>query len=222
MLFIITAGWFDLLGNKKLMTKDRNMEEFGLIDKKDDILRCGRELFKTKGFKDTNISEITKMAGIATGTFYKYYPSKEKLFMDIFLEENAKLKNQCLQSLDLTKIPLEIVEQMLSQNAAGMNQNPILREWYNKSVFDKVEKLYMEENGLQAVDFLYDIFLELVKEWQVQGKIRKDIDSKMIMMIFAAVINVDTHKEEIGFEYFPQLLELMTKLIMKGLEDCSV
>jgi len=222
MLFIITAGWFDLLGNKKLMTKDRNMEEFGLIDKKDDILRCGRELFKTKGFKDTNISEITKMAGIATGTFYKYYPSKEKLFMDIFLEENAKLKNQCLQSLDLTKSPLEIVEQMLSQNAAGMNQNPILREWYNKSVFDKVEKLYMEENGLQAVDFLYDIFLELVKEWQVQGKIRKDIDSKMIMMIFAAVINVDTHKEEIGFEYFPQLLELMTKLIMKGLEDCSV
>nr|WP_320024196.1 TetR/AcrR family transcriptional regulator [uncultured Acetobacterium sp.] len=197
------------------------MEEFELIDKKDDILKHGRELFKTKGFKDTNISELTKMAGIATGTFYKYYPSKEKLFMDIFLEENAKLKNQCLQSLDFTKSPLEIVGQMLSQNAAGMNANPILKEWYNKSVFDKIEKLYLEENGLQAVDFLYDSFLELVEKWQVEGKIRKDIDSKMIMMIFAAVINVDTHKEEIGLEYFPQLLELMTKLIMKGLEDCS-
>ncbi|MBI4857818.1 MAG: TetR/AcrR family transcriptional regulator [Acetobacterium woodii] len=197
------------------------MEEFELTEKKDDILRHGRELFKTKGFKDTNISEITKMAGIATGTFYKYYPSKEKLFMDIFLEENAKLKNQCLQSLDLTKSPLEIVGQMLSQNAAGMNANPILKEWYNKSVFDKIEKLYLEENGLQAVDFLYDSFLELVEKWQAEGKMRKDIDSKMIMMIFAAVINVDTHKEEIGLEYFPQLLELMTKLIMKGLEDCS-
>jgi len=47
---------------------------------------------------------------------------------------------------------------------------------------------------------------------------RSDIDSKMIMMIFAAVINVDTHKEELGLAYFPQLLETMTMLIMKGLE----
>lgn len=197
------------------------MEVFGLIDKKDEILRQGRALFKTKGFKDTNISEITRMAGIATGTFYKYYPSKEKLFMEIFLEENTKLKNQCLQSLDLNKSPLEIVGKMLSQNAEGMKANPILKEWYNKSVFDKIEKLYLEENGLQAVDFLYDTFLELVKAWQVQGKMRQDIDSKMIMMIFAAVINMDTHKEEIGLEYFPELLEVMTKLIMKGLRDCS-
>ncbi len=50
---------------------------------------------------------------------------------------------------------------------------------------------------------------------------RKDIDSKMIMMIFAAVINVDTHKEEIGIDYFPQLLTLMTELILKSLMDCS-
>jgi hypothetical protein len=88
-------------------------------------------------------------------------------------------------------------------------------------VFSIIEQLYRQENGLQALDFLYDSFLELVKEWQAQGKMRKDIDSKMIMMIFAAIINIDTHKEEIGLEYFPQLLVQMTELIMKGLTDCS-
>ncbi|AEY67888.1 TetR/AcrR family transcriptional regulator [Clostridium sp. BNL1100] len=190
-------------------------------DKKTLIYDCAKELFSNKGFKDTNISEITQKAGMAVGTFYKYYPSKEKLFMDIFLEENAKLKKHSLQSLDLTRSPLEVVGQMLALNAEGTNTNPILKEWYNKSVFEKIEKLYREENGLGAVDFLYDSFLELVKEWQAQGKIRKDIDNKMIMMIFAAIINVDTHKEEIGLEYFPQLLEIMTTLIMKGLMDCS-
>ncbi|EPR12298.1 TetR/AcrR family transcriptional regulator [Ruminiclostridium papyrosolvens] len=190
-------------------------------DKKTLIYACAKELFNNKGFKDTNISEITQKAGMAVGTFYKYYPSKEKLFMDIFLEENAKLKKQSLQSLDLTRSPLEVVGQMLALNAEGTNANPILKEWYNKSVFEKIEKLYREENGLGAVDFLYDGFLELVKEWQAQGKMRKDIDNKMIMMIFAAIINIDTHKEEIGLEYFPQLLEIMTNLIMKGLMDCS-
>lgn len=190
-------------------------------DKKTRIYDCAKELFSKKGFKDTNISEITKKAGMAVGTFYNYYPSKEKLFMDIFLEENATLKKNCLQSLDLSQNPLIIVRQMLALNMEGINANPILKEWYNKSVFAKIEQVYREENGIEATDFLYDTFLELVKQWQSQGKMRSDIDSKMIMMIFAAIIHVDTHKEEIGLEYFPQLLEHMTELIMKSLMDCS-
>lgn len=91
---------------------------------------------------------------MAVGTFYKYYPSKEKLFMDIFLDENAKLKNHCLQSLDFTKNPLEVVGQMMALNTEGLNASPILREWNNKAVFSKIEQLYREENGIQAVDFL--------------------------------------------------------------------
>lgn len=190
-------------------------------DKKTIIYDCAKALFSDKGFKDTNISEITQKAGMAVGTFYKYYPSKDKLFMDIFMDENAKLKKYCLQSIDLTKSPMEVIGQMLALNTKGLNENPILREWNNNYVFSKIEQLYREENGLQAVDFLYDSFLELVKEWQAQGKMRNDIDSKMIMMIFAAIINVDTHKEEIGLEYFPQLLVQMTELIMKSLTDSS-
>ncbi|MNE94585.1 hypothetical protein D3C80_1925700 [compost metagenome] len=74
---------------------------------------------------------------------------------------------------------------------------------------------------MQAVDFMYDSFLEIVRQWQAEGKMRSDIDSKMIMMVFAAITSVDTHKEEIGLDYFPQLLEVMTELVMKGLTDCS-
>ena len=191
-------------------------------DKKSIIYNCAKELFSQKGLKDTNISEITQKAGIAVGTFYNYYPSKEKLFMDIFIDENTKLKRQCMRSLDLSKSPLEIVKQMLALNAEGLNTNPILNEWNNKAVFSRIEQLYREENGIQAVDFIFDSFHDLVKEWQAQGKMRRDIDSKMIMMMFAAIINIDTHKEEIGLEYFPELLNHLTELIMKGLTDCSV
>ncbi|RCX23739.1 TetR family transcriptional regulator [Fontibacillus phaseoli] len=190
-------------------------------DKKAKIYDCAKELFSAKGFKETNISEITKKAGMAVGTFYNYYPSKEKLFMDIFLEENAKLKKACFQLLDLEQYPVDVVGQMLKLNVEGTKANPILREWYNRSVFEKLEQVYREENGADSVDFLYDSFLELITLWQKQGKMRKDIDSKMIMRVFAAIINVDTHKEEIGIEYFPELLHLMTELIMKSLMDCS-
>lgn len=190
-------------------------------DKKLLIYDCAKELFREKGFKDTNISEITKKAGMAVGTFYNYYSSKEKLFMDIFLEENSKLKQACFQSLDLDRSPMDVVGEMLKLNVEGTKANPILREWYNRSVFEKLEQVYREENGIDTVDFLYDNFLELIVLWQKRGKIRNDIDSKMIMMIFAAIINADTHKEEIGLEYFPELLHLMTELIMKSLINCS-
>lgn len=190
-------------------------------DTKAIIYDCAKVLFSTKGFKDTNISEITKQAGIGVGTFYNYYSSKEKLFMDIFLEENAKMKQACFQSLDLEQHPMKVVGRMLELNVKGTKSNPILREWYNRSVFEKLEQVYREEHGVDSVDFLYDSFLELITLWQEQGKIRKDIDSRMIMMVFASVINIDTHKEEIGIEYFPELLHLMTELIMKGLMDCS-
>ncbi|MBA4700412.1 MAG: TetR/AcrR family transcriptional regulator [Ruminococcus sp.] len=190
-------------------------------DKKALIYDCAKELFSAKGFKDTNISEITKRAGMAVGTFYSYYPSKEKIFMDIFLEENAKLKQRCFQSLNLEQSPMDVVGEMLKLNVEGTKANPILREWYNRNVFEKLEQAYREENGVDSVDFLYDSFLELITLWQQQGKMQKDIDSKMIMMVFAAIINVDTHKEEIGIEYFPELLHFMTELIMKSLMDCS-
>ncbi|KWX71489.1 TetR/AcrR family transcriptional regulator [Paenibacillus jilunlii] len=190
-------------------------------DKKTLIYDCAKELFSDKGFKDTNVSDITKKAGMAVGTFYNYYSSKEKLFMEIFLAENAKLKQKCMQALDLSQSPLTVVRQMMMLNMEGMTANPILKEWYNKSVFGKIEQLFREENGTQSVDFLYDSFLEIVKQWQAEGKMRRDIDSKMIMMVFTAIINVETHKEEIGPEYFPQLLDHMTELIMKGLTDCS-
>lgn len=186
-------------------------------DKKADIFNCGKVLFSSKGFKDTNVSDITKMAGIAVGTFYSYYSSKEKLFMEIFLEENVKLKKSIMESVNPDDDPLKMIKEFLALNISGMNSNPILREWYNRDVFSKIEQQYREENGNNVVDFLYSGSTELIKKWQAEGKMRDDIDSELIMAIFAALINIDTHKEEIGIQYFPHILDYLTEFVIKGL-----
>lgn len=190
-----------------------------MSNKKANIYNCGRELFSSKGFKDTNISDITKMAGIGVGTFYNYYSSKEKLFMEIFLEENVKLKKIIIASIDLEGDPINVTKEMMYLNFKGMSSNPILKEWYNRDVFNKIEKSYREENGIDYLDFMYDSFIEVVKKWQSEGKMRKDIEAEMIMAIFGALINVDTHKEEIGLQYFPQILDYLAEFVMKGLTN---
>ncbi|WP_334075934.1 MULTISPECIES: TetR/AcrR family transcriptional regulator [Paenibacillus] len=186
-------------------------------DKKTRIYQCGKELFSAKGFKDTNVAGITQKAGVSVGTFYNYYPSKENLFMEIFLEENAQLKRDLMASVDPNEEPLRIIQGFLARNQEGMKSHPILKEWYNRDVFGRIEKLYREENGQEAVDFVYGQSAEMVKRWQAEGKLRDDIDSEMIMAMFAAIINIDTHKEEIGLAYFPQLQDYMTEFVMDGL-----
>ncbi len=190
-----------------------------MTDKKSEIYRCGRELFSQKGFKDTNVAEIMKACGMATGTFYNYYPSKEHLFMAIFIDENTRLKRQILSTLNMKAEPIEVMREMTMKNYQGMMENPILKEWYNREVFQKIEKNWREENGLDHLDFLYDSFVELVRQWQAEGKMRSDISPEMIMVIFNALVNIDTHKEEIGLKYFPQVLELISEFVMKGLTD---
>ncbi len=191
------------------------------MDKKRLIYDTAKAIFSEKGFKDTSISAITKAANIAVGTFYLYYSSKEQLFIEIFRQENTALKQNCLAKLDLTQSPLIISRQMLRLNLDGILSNPILREWYQSEEFRKIERVYREEHAIESLDFLYDTFLQLVRQWQAEGRMRSDIDSIMIMKIFESIINIDTHKDEIGLEYFPQLLDHLTELVMKGLMDCS-
>lgn len=190
-------------------------------DKRQQLYQSAKAMFSERGFKDTNISAITKAANMAVGTFYLYYSSKEQLFMEIFKDENTRLKRELLDKLDLNDSPKAIILRMLKINQEGIQTNPILREWYTSDEFRKIEQAYREAHAIDSLNFLYDTFLALVERWQAEGKMRSDIDSKMIMKVFEAVINVDTHKDELGMEYFPSLLDIMTDLILKGLTECS-
>jgi AcrR family transcriptional regulator len=198
------------------------LEANRMEDKKADIFNCGKELFSSKGFKDTNVSDITKMSGIAVGTFYNYYSSKEKLFIDIYLKENEKLKKHIMESVDLDDEPVKVLKEAMVLNFNGMNSNPILKEWYNRDLFSKLEKEFYEQGGIEGIDeFMNSGTAELIKKWKAEGKIRDDLDDELILAIFNSVPYIDIHKEEIGIQHFPQILDYIVEFIMKGLTDCQ-
>lgn len=189
-------------------------------DKKIDIFHSGRELFYSKGFKDTNVSDIAKMAGIGVGTFYNYYPSKEKLFLEIYIKENEDLKKRIVESIDLNDDPVTLVTKLVTENISAMNSNPILKEWYNKDLFMKLEQYFYEQGGLESIDeLMHSGKAELIKKWKTEGKIRNDLDDEMIIAIFNSITYIDMHKREIGIHHFPQILFYLTEFIMKGLTD---
>ncbi len=189
-------------------------------DKKANIFNCGKAIFSSKGFKDTNISDITKMAGIAVGTFYNYYPSKEKLFIDIYLKENEKLRKSIMESIDMNDDPVKVVKEAITQGLNSMNSNPILKEWYNRDLFSKLEKEFFEEGGIESTLKQSNSGLaELIKKWKAEKKIRNDLDDEFILVLFNSISYVDIHKEEIGIRHFPDIVEYLAEFIIKGLTD---
>ena len=61
-------------------------------DKKERLTSAAHSLFLKNGYKNTNIAQIAKKAGVAVGSFYNYYASKEDIFLAVYIED-AKSSN---------------------------------------------------------------------------------------------------------------------------------
>jgi len=194
-----------------------------LQDKKAEIFSAGRELFSAKGFKDTNISEVAKLAGMGVGTFYNYYSSKEELFLEVYLKENDDLKKRLMAEADLNDDPVNFIIKMVTQNISEMNSNRILKEWYNKELFGKLEKHFYQQGGLEKglQETMESGMEELIRMWKGQGKLRTDLDDQMIAAILKSIPYIDLHKSDIGIQFFPQLMLYITEFVLKGLTDCQ-
>jgi AcrR family transcriptional regulator len=186
-------------------------------DKRAALYSSARELFAERGFKDTSVADITRLAGVAVGTFYIHYPSKDRLFIEIFKDENERLIRGLTESIDCSGEPKAVVRVLLQRNLEGMLANPILRQWYDPNSSARIERLFREQDGMSAASAIYHRFIDLVAGWQAEGRMRADIDPVMIMAIFGAIIRIGHYREEIGKEFFPALQDHMTDFVMDGL-----
>ena len=46
------------------------------LERREDILRCSRQLFARDGFDATSIEAIAAAVDVAVGTIYKFFPTK--------------------------------------------------------------------------------------------------------------------------------------------------
>jgi AcrR family transcriptional regulator len=62
-----------------------------VIDKKTAIMESALKLFTERGFHGTSTAQISKEAGIATGTLFNYFPTKENLINSLYFEVKGQL-----------------------------------------------------------------------------------------------------------------------------------
>lgn len=64
------------------------------------IVDAAEEVFGESGFDGASVSEITRRAGVAQGTFYVYFPDKKAVFVELVRHLNTTLRREIAMSLE--------------------------------------------------------------------------------------------------------------------------
>ncbi len=76
--------------------KERSQAHRGQIPKgarKEEIIRAAANLFSQKSYHDVTMDDIAEKVGVAKGTIYLYFDSKEKLYLEIMEETYEEIES---------------------------------------------------------------------------------------------------------------------------------
>lgn len=72
-------------------------------DTRDRLLAAARDIFSRVGFDDVRVIDITVLAGVASGTFYTYFDTKEQIFREIAAEVLHEMEHAAKRDPDNAK-----------------------------------------------------------------------------------------------------------------------
>lgn len=78
---------------------DYSFMEHSEPDKRERIIRAALELFTESAYASTTVPDIAERAGVAAGTIYRYFPSKEALANAIYQAEKLAMRDALLEAL---------------------------------------------------------------------------------------------------------------------------
>ena len=167
-----------------------SLREKKKIETKHKIFEVAGRLFKEKGFENTTVDEITSKAGIAKGTFFNYFPTKETLLL-YFGEQKEELIYGLIEKESIKHIPIkEKIKNILVFVAESCEKD---KELTKLLIFESTR--YMGHSCFGSDDDkckdrlhrLTEIIYDLLEESAKNGEIKSGIDIKKAAEIISGV-----------------------------------
>ena len=182
------------------------------------IFEIAMELFAKKGYESASIEEITAVVGIAKGTFYYHFNSKEEIFNFLVEEGISLLINSILIKADKAKT----MEEKLK--AVMVVQIKVISKYENFIRMVATEMWGNEPRNVHCRKQLYkyiDNIEEIVKEGVKKGEIRegntKIIATEIFGLLSGSLIHKIRNDESVDFNELKKEYEkLALKYIISG------
>ncbi len=169
---------------------------------RENILNTAKEHFLKDGFDGASLRNILKDAGLTTGAFYKYYPTKESLFdalIDPYLEHIYSIYDNVLNNFQELSAE-EQTNQMTKSSDDGINQ--IIDYVYDN--YDNFRLLLKCGDSGKFTDFIHNMVerevnstIEYIETMRKAETAIPQIDKSLFHMIatgfFSAVFQIIEH-----------------------------
>ncbi|MGX9929803.1 TetR/AcrR family transcriptional regulator [Virgibacillus salarius] len=153
-------------------------------------------LFSEKGIDEVSVSEITKACGIAKGTFYNYFSTKESVLLFVGQSQMDRITN-IQESLDMD-VKQKIIT-LFTDLTTRYEEYPKLMKFAVAELF-KTSGIIDDE--MNAVQQLKDLLMNLLKEEierehiKVHGEL-EDIASILLGTYFTSVMMWVHHEQSV-------------------------
>lgn len=184
---------------------------------KQSLMDEGRRLFSQFGLKKTSVNELAKAVGIAPGSFYTFFISKEELYFEIIEQEEERIKNEFINyEIDKGKDIKQSIKNLLLQAFDTIEESPLISQLYFENNHQALLRKLPQEKLEEHFNKDHDTLTIVTSKWKAEGFLQ-NIDDDVMAGLFRALFMMSLHKREIGEHVYPQTLKLLLDLIVDGL-----
>jgi AcrR family transcriptional regulator len=181
----------------------------------DRIRAAGRQQFGRVGLRKTTVADLARAAGVAKGSFYLFFPSKEALLSTILQEEETALRREVREQMSRPyRSARDRFAHFLRLHFQGLDSHPLLRMLRDPIELEALSRGLPPDALEQAQADDDAFFMQFIAQWQRDGAVRAR--SKEAMEgLGRALRALNLHRDLIGEERF----EALTDLLVEGLAE---
>ena len=147
------------------------------------ILEAAAELIVRWGYKKTTVDDIARQAGVAKGTIYLHWKTREELFKAVLVYEELKLVDDMKQRI-ATDPEGTTLHGMLKHATLATMKHPIWKAVMTRDT-EMLGELIQDEAVVQKS---VDNFMTYFNTLHEQGLIRTDLDMKQLIYLVNTIM----------------------------------
>lgn len=186
---------------------------------KQEILNAAQNLFASKGYQETSVSDIMNMAGGAKGMFYHCFQSKEEVMYalgnQLFFENNpfeAIKKRKDLNGLQKIKALLVLNQSDTKRHNLNMQAIPILKDPH-------ILAAAIKENRRVLTPLWLELLEKGKKDGSIQTEYTKELSELLPLINFWLLPSVFPATEEELHHKYRFVMEVLKHMGLPLLDD---
>lgn len=189
---------------------------------RENLLKTGEKIFLEKGLKKAGIVELTSTVGIALGSFYKFFPSKEELLLellDIYNNETFDLLKSILnRQMEENKLDME---EIILATFESYRKKPVYMMLFENNeeyefLMKNISRKKIKDNLHKDREVMEYIVRSAKKHWNLEHEINEDIVAGMLQYIFLGLVNRDIIGNNVVDMVLKKNVEITARYIETG------